>query len=179
MSTRKIMVDIETLGRKPGCVILEIGAVDFTEPQFEEFHVTINIETSITEGCTICADTLRWWMRQSDEAREVFNKEKDQEVSYRDAIGSFYRWINDRELKFGVDEIWANSTTFDLSILAAAIESFGKEKPWSYRAERCYRTARALSKTKADPFVGVPHCALSDARNQALHVIKMRKEWGI
>lgn len=54
-----IMVDIETLGRKPGCVILSIGCVAFDG---KEFYVNIDPFKMKDEGVFhVDPDTSKWW----------------------------------------------------------------------------------------------------------------------
>lgn len=59
-----VMLDLETLGRGPGCVILSIGAVTFNpfgEGYKHEFTCNIEPEISKQLGFTVDPDTVAWW----------------------------------------------------------------------------------------------------------------------
>jgi hypothetical protein len=63
-----VMVDIETLGTEPGCVVLSIGAVAFDKEMgfVEDFYEVINTVDSFSEGLTYDNDTLAWWKKQPE-----------------------------------------------------------------------------------------------------------------
>ena len=67
-----IMIDIETLGLKPGSIIISIGMVWFNPVSgaiLGEQYIAVDAEASERAGLTIGAGTFLWWMRQSDAAR--------------------------------------------------------------------------------------------------------------
>lgn len=69
---KDIMVDIETLGTKPGCVILSIGAVQFnpfSDELGQEFYNNINADDAERKGFFKDARTVDWWSKQSPESR--------------------------------------------------------------------------------------------------------------
>ena len=55
-----VMVDIETLGTGPTSVVLSIGVFS---PQFT-FHEYVDIDSQLTYGAQVNADTILWWMKQ-------------------------------------------------------------------------------------------------------------------
>jgi len=60
MSKGHVMLDIETLGVSPGCVILSLSAVEFdinTGELGESFNMGIDIKSCVDAGLTI--DPLR------------------------------------------------------------------------------------------------------------------------
>ena len=65
------MIDLETLGTDPTAPIVAIGAVFFDPKTGElgvEFSATIDFE-SACERRTPDASTIKWWLKQSDDAR--------------------------------------------------------------------------------------------------------------
>ena len=60
-----VMVDIETLGTGPTSVVLSIGV--FSQ-QFT-FHEYVDIDSQLTYGAQVNADTILWWMKQREGAR--------------------------------------------------------------------------------------------------------------
>jgi len=136
------MIDIETLGKNPGCVILSIGAVQFgDERKGEWFYEKISIDDCTRNGLVIDESTLRWWGEQSQAARsEAFSGKQ----FLNSALYNLKAWIGDGA------QVWGNGAAFDLGILRAAYIKFGINDPWTYSKERCYRTLRDLCPTGMD-----------------------------
>ena len=68
-------IDLETLGNKPYSVILDIGIVAFhrdTDTVDEGTNILVNAQDCVAHGLRMNADTVLWWMNQSDAARSVF-----------------------------------------------------------------------------------------------------------
>lgn len=133
---KRVMIDIETLGKNPGCVILSIGAVQFgTGRKGEWFYEKISIDDCTRNGLTIDESTLRWWGDQSAEARrEAFSGKQ----LLNSALFNLSAWIGDGA------QVWGNGAAFDMGILRAAYIRFGVNDPWKYSGERCFRTLRDL-----------------------------------
>ena len=161
----RIMLDLETLGTDPGCVILSIGAVRFDSdgPTDDEFYKEISLASCTDAGLEIDVGTLEWWLGQESQAREVLTGgDRLDEVLYR-----FSDWFQSPD----ADEIWAFSPSFDCAILEAAYEAVDYRVPWSYRDERCARTLAALpGAVRTDRGDETAHDALDDARWQARNV---------
>src|ERR1700721_3055421 len=90
-----VMADIETLGTRPGSVILSIGAVAFDHRQGlgPEFHVKINQQSSERAGLTVDKGTLAWWMRQSPEARALLDETRNGGVDLENALNQFTDYL--------------------------------------------------------------------------------------
>ena len=69
--TRAIMIDLETLGKRPGCIISSIGAVVF-DPRSDwigdTLHTHIDWADSELRGFKADIDTVKWWLKQDDAA---------------------------------------------------------------------------------------------------------------
>jgi hypothetical protein len=179
-----IMIDLETLGTTADAVIVSIGAVAFnldagTVLQGDErasFYVVLDTETQPRRH--ISADTLAWWMRQSDAARAVFDRANlvQNHFPARTALGALNDWVRQVVLQANAQHkdlhVWSNGADFDLPMLAHACRTFNVPLPWFPYAGRCYRTYKNLP--GARKFVirhdGVHHNALDDAINQAQHL---------
>jgi hypothetical protein len=175
-----VMLDIETLGRTPGSVILSVGAVVFSIEKGltrNEFHQYVSVADSLEHGLRIEADTLAWWLDTSPEMLRVFMQSR---TPLDKVLGSLSHFINSlgQYPYFAHDvQIWANSPQFDLSILQAAYRRVGKSPPWDFRAERDIRTLSEV--------LGMPrqimrpdekaHDALDDAKAQARALVEMLK----
>jgi hypothetical protein len=166
------MIDIETLGTRPGDIILSIGAVKFDANGLgEEFYVTINPESSKAIGLRAQKSTLEWWDKQSPEAKAAAFKG---EFSIEVALLKFTMWMPPKD----VSRVWGNGANFDNALVAAAYRANKMDLPWDYWNDRCYRTIAAMfMKTRVDR-VGTGHHALDDAKTQALRLLKMQEDHG-
>lgn len=164
-----IMIDLETLGTKPGSVIRSIGAVlfdplDGTIDRGTTFYCNISRESCERIGLTVDAATEEWWASQSDEAKQALESEP---FDIDDALAFFCQWW----ATIGGTRFWANDPDFDGVILSAAYAAAGLSAPWPYNAARSCRTMGELTGIKPDRTKGTHHTALDDAINQAQAVI--------
>jgi DNA polymerase III epsilon subunit-like protein len=165
--TPAIMFDLETLGKRPGCIVASIGAVIF-DPRGnwigETLHTHIDMEDSALRGFNAEPDTVKWWLGQDDNARGLLVAGQDAAVSAYAAIDGFCNFI----ASAGPDaEIWCNGNSFDIPILAAYFHHFHLPLPWNYWQERDLRTLKALNKGARIERHGTHHNALDDALHQA------------
>jgi hypothetical protein len=157
-----VMVDIETLGTAPGSAILSIGAVMFGSAGMgEEFYAPISLASCTEAGLTIDPDTVAWWMKQSDAARNAAFR--DDALSLAVVLGKFRDWF----LEQGAEKPWCQGANFDAPLLEAAYRACGMTPPWKYWNVRDTRTLYDLLGVKVDRARGTHHNALDDARAQA------------
>lgn len=135
-----VMIDIETMGNKVNAPITSIGAVQFdAEGNFlSDFQAVINLATSMEVGCTPDASTIYWWLNQSWAARNfVANGEK---VSIQKALGQLNSYLSNVQPKKRSLFIWANSPSFDCSILRNSYDKVGEKPYWVVWNEMDLRT---------------------------------------
>lgn len=171
---KNIMVDLETLGTVPGCAILSIGAVDFSEDGVgsKEFYQPIWTESCNEVFMSQSASTISWWKRQSPEARKVFDdcQDKKRSVPIKAALASFGVYVQ----SFGKDvQVWGNGSDFDNAILAVAYDLCDMPLPWRFTNNRCYRTLKSLHPDLQLHRTGTYHNALDDAKTQAEHGVRL------
>jgi hypothetical protein len=162
------MIDLETLGTHPGCVVLSVGAVQFDLHTGEigaTFHAKMCVHRSRLAGFHVEAPTIEWWRKQSQEAITLaFDGREDVRV----AMGSFVNWMK-THFPTGGAQVFGNSARFDLNILETALRRTGFRPPWNsyleWDARTIFRFAPQLR--AAMPFEGVKHDALADAIHQA------------
>lgn len=160
----RIMLDLETLGKRPGSVIVAIGAVEFGGGEIlSRFYKRIDVESCIAAGLTMDCSTVMWWLQQDDAARMEITKPGEPLL---EVLEMFCLWL-------GCDdaEIWGNGAAFDNVLLAAAYEHAGMELPWKYSNDRCYRTMKNMHPEIQMARSGTHHNALDDAESQALHLM--------
>lgn len=170
----RVMLDLETLGTRAGCVILAIGAVTFGNGVIgREFYRRVDAASCVRAGLTIDVETMFWWFRQSDAARhEVAQKG----TALPDALSRFTDWMRDglKTEERLVCELWSKGAAFDIPILDASYLAVGYSRvPWEPFGDRCYRTAAAMHREVSFHRTGTQHNALDDARAQALHLMEI------
>lgn len=175
-----IMVDIETLGTRPGSVILSLGAVSFGPQGLgKEFYAVINRQTCQNAGLEEDPDTLAWWATQSEEAREVMSLAANLKTSLSLArvlndFANYLHTFGDPKKTF----IWSNGAAFDIVLLNAAYRKTGDVSPWHYTNDRCYRTLKGMEPGCVAHRTGLHHNALDDAKTQAEHAIRLINRMG-
>ncbi len=168
-----IMIDIETLGKKRGCPVLSIAAVQFdlkTGNVGETFYERMSCDAALSYGWPEIS-TLEWWSKQSDEARDAAFKGERHPVSVAVELRAFLQRAGD-----GRCIPWGNGSVFDITILEGwfdkvdpLVDAKGDDiYPWKFWDIADLRTLVRLSgiDTKAIPFAGEKHNALADALHQ-------------
>lgn len=165
-----IMVDIETLGRSPDAVIVQIAAVQFnpiTGETGDEFCINVDAADSQKYGLKIYAETILFWLEQSREAHQsVFYGAKSQLKTALLELTDFIISVEFETKEKAI--IWANSPSFDLEILKNAYRATQLKEVWEFRNERDFRTISKLFPIiiEAHERTGIAHDAISDCRNQ-------------
>ena len=170
---RHIMLDLETMGKKPGCAIVSIGACAFDKQRlFGTFYININLADCVKNGLHLDADTVMWWLKQSDQARTALTTNQN---SLTHALEEFSLW-HAAQTKNGEALVWGNGASFDQPILEAAYHAIGRCPPWKYWETMCYRTIKNLNKDCKEALPAnndQHHNAAADALWQAQHLMNL------
>lgn len=161
------MIDLETLGTRPDCVVLTIGAVKFdprtkAEPAAQLYR-RFNVDQQQERGRSIDDATLEWWSKQSQLVQEEALGDHD-----RQDVGA----VLDELTRFlvGVDNIWAQGAVFDIAILENLYRQFGRPCPWNFWQISDSRTLFKAVPVQRDKDRADLHNALADAITQARDV---------
>ncbi len=175
-----VMIDMETLGLRPGSVITEIGAVAFrieqgrvTEREVDSRVWVLDVEDSLARGFVVDGGTLRWWLERGDPP--VVPRGGGMAVAA--ALAEFHRWgelVTSPDNRGAVAYVWGNGASFDLALLAEAYARVGMRPWWRFTRERCFRTFAAMFHD-VEEWDGraAKHGALEDARCQVAHVARV------
>ncbi len=201
MTKINVMIDIETLGTKPGSAILEIGANIFRDSIEVEFYKPICLKSNLKHGMTIDLETLAWWQKQPC-MEKVFTSKN---VSLTYALDDFTGFVEDFVLtKFPVMDkdpwkevlVWGNGASFDAVLMEEAYRKTGKTPPWKYWNVRDVRTlftaawgenfykvpkiAGAKEELKKNGFTRklVEHSSVDDALLQSQMVLMAQRKLG-
>lgn len=177
---KHLMIDLETLGNRAGCVITSIAAVEFdmkTGETGKEFYQKVDIQSCLDLGMFVQGSTIRWWFDQDVKAQqELFVDTK----SISEVLFNFKKFVD--ELKPADLKVWGNSNRFDLGILAQGYYlAKHKEIPWKYALERDVRTLVSFkSQYKKDEiFTGVKHNPIDDCKHQIKYCSKIWNHFNI
>jgi len=168
------MLDLETLGTKHDAAILSIGMVAFNDDEIiGSFYAVLN---NPTHG-SIDASTVMWWLDQSEKARRsLLDADHVRDTLVVTQLTDFFN--NHR-----FQEVWANSPSFDLTILESWWNRVAPLINWPLKFSN-YRDFRTLNKLAIECGCDVgrispelSHNALSDATAQAQYVIAQKKRF--
>jgi len=171
------MVDLETLGTKPNCVILTLGAIKFNPQSDEEpkdgIYQKFDVDEQVALGRSQDDSTLEWWAKQPKNIQdEAFTDEG--RISPLQATKELNKFL------VGVDVVWAQGPAFDIVILENLYQQLGLPLPWNFWQIRDSRTLFSL--LDKDPRKAIQqeaHNALADCYYQALSVQTAYKELGL
>ena len=167
--TKRVMVDIETLGTDPGAAIVSVGAVRFGKSRDREtYFESVDPKSATNAGLEIDAETLEWWLERDGPAQAQLIGGRELETVLRE-FNDFVTWA---------DTLWANSPSFDLAILKAAMRAVGMEPNWAFYQERDFRTLKNLP---GRPMIEQEnkHHALADAEYQATVAEEMLERFAV
>lgn len=168
-----ILLDIEALGTRPGCAVIELAAVAFdlaTGKTGAEFHRRLKP----IEQFTATLSTLAW---HADPKRLTLI-DHPQAIHPREAILQFLDWLDDRVFGDPKDRVfWSWGTTYDFPILEPVLDLRNPEDahPWKYHQIRDARTVwqLAFGDLRHPPR---PHIALEDCRLAIADLVNAHRE---
>jgi exodeoxyribonuclease VIII len=166
---KNVMVDLETLALTPRAQILSIGAVTFGPKGLgDTFYEVLELDSQTDLGREVDPKTVEWWSQQSPQAKTVLTAAK---VNFRMGMVKFNAWVGSG----GPENVllWGNGAGFDNVILEDACRDLNLEPGWRFWSNRCFRTLKARHSAIPMEKSGIAHNALDDAKNQAMHALKI------
>lgn len=158
-----VMIDLETMSRRPDAAICAIGAVLFDPAapgdglRAEPFYRAGLLADAVRQGGHMEVDTVLWWMQQDDAARAEICAGGG---SLLGALMDLCHWM----FTHGVTDVWGNGADFDLTILAGTYRRASIKLPWEYKQQRCLRERR-----RGHPELKVPGVGDNRPKHHALH----------
>lgn len=156
-----IMLDIETLGTRSGCVVLSAAFVRFEDEAFTSLNLSTEDQHAL--GLETDPATLDWWRAQSQDVWRAVMCDPFPLVS---ALIHFSDWLN--WARAGRDIwIWCHGAGFDAPLLQEVYRRSGIACPWSFRDVRDTRTLYDLAGIDPHEYRIEPaHIAVNDALGQ-------------
>ena len=165
-------IDLETLGRQAGCVILSVGAVAFERDGHDltkSFYKEAALDQQLKQGHKVEADTLRWWAAQ--ENLDVLIGSDGHRMDLWEILNELSGFVS---VPMTEDScVWSTGTDFDIAMLRWMYDHYDLAWPFKYWASRDLRTLCDITRFDRENFVvdGIrPHHALDDARYAAMVV---------
>lgn len=176
---KAMMVDIETLGLTTGSLVVQIGVCAANLRTGQYLYEPTNIHLTPAIG-SVDAQTVMWWMRQSDKARYSVFAEEVVRWAPREAFNMLQAMYGSL-CTVGADKpdvtVWASPAMFDMPLLASYFLNNGCAKgdarPWPYYMERDLMTLYKMldPEKQLKPANPLEHDAASDAKAQMDHLI--------
>lgn len=173
-----VMLDFETLGNGKDKCVCQVGAVYFDRSTGElgtELKLNIDAASHERYGGKLDAQTVYWWLQQSEEARASITAPDKADIYT--AFQELNSFLSDAK------RIWSHAT-FDFVTLMETMKQLEIKPTFSYKIGLDLRTLVYLAGVDADKGrvrEGTHHDALADAKFQvkyavaALNAIKTSK----
>lgn len=160
MKTKAILLDFETLGDRPGSVVLDLAAVVFDLEGNDNFNDLVNdeertfrVKFEVTHqvrkwGRTIDKSTVEWWKGQGEKAKRVIQPDTKLDVSLEAGMGLFKEFVERTEVYNKKTLGYVRGQSFDFPILVDIVHSIWPEVdytmfPVAFWNQRDVRTALA------------------------------------
>jgi hypothetical protein len=196
---RDAMIDIETLGTRPGSPVLSIGVVIFDRDivlrdDYEKIsenkwnnlsvhvdtrYVIIDMEAYDFSINPPSASTLKFWLEQGDAARAELTKAGCHYIYLvLDDINRFFTHSG-----FTADSrVYAAPSNFDIPLMEALYHQHNMQPVWQHRQTACARIVYKIAGVNPKEYnIGTMHNAVDDAKNQtaalldSLRIIELGK----
>jgi hypothetical protein len=160
--TTHIMTDCETLGTRPGAIILSVAFVRFSD----EAHISLNLSVPEQQALGMEQDesTLAWWRQQDPTAWTRATSDPLPLATSLPYIAQWLEWAAGGSPDWS---IWCHGATFDCPLLDELYHRAGIACPWQFWQVRDTRTLYDLACINPKDYaVPPPHVALNDAIGQ-------------
>lgn len=160
--TPHLMCDIETLGTRPGAVILSVALVRFSD--FASVQVNLNYTEQQSLGFETDAGTCQWWNELiAREGQAPWTAATQGAVPTKPGLEFIAQWLA-WAAPLGDFLLWCHGATFDAPLLEEAYRRMGLPCPWKFWQVRDTRTLYDLACINVKDYaVPPPHVALNDA----------------
>ena len=162
------MLDIETLSTDSNAFITSICLQTFNpnkkgvtdEPVFVDMYDP----WAEQEGAHIDPNTIKWRQRQAEISKAELRRRPNEYSDLKDSLTRLAKFVEEHNVKI----VWANSPSFDCTIINNAARRLIGKTIFPYYAERDVRTVKQLLEVVLDRSVELNnnHLSITDALNQ-------------
>lgn len=177
---KDVMLDFETFGNSKDKCLCQVGAIYFDNKTGElgkSYKSNIDAASHVKLGGKIDAETVYWWLKQSDAARNSISAVPEITKDVYTVMTELNEFLKD------ATRIWSHAT-FDFVTLNDTLKQLNIKPRFSYKAGMDLRTLVYLAGIKVDKTSreGTHHDALDDCKYQvkycvtSLNAIKTNKK---
>lgn len=160
MTHTHLMLDIETLGTRPGAVVMSAALVRFSD--LASCSVNLSIPDQQALGLEIDPATHQWWGTQPREAWDAATLNPTPLSAALDYLSRWIAWAN--QPAYDEIYIWCHGASFDAPLIGEVYRRAGLPAPWPFYMIRDTRTLYQLADVDPKLFAtGKAHVALDDA----------------
>lgn len=173
----QVMLDLETMGKRPTAPIVYVGAVAFNLEHRSvgpTFSTGVSLKSAVECGAIIEAETVIWWLQRSEEARKLIC---DGGTHLAVALSKFKGFCENLCPKADL-KMWGNGSEFDNVILGESYERLGLVAPWEFWNNCSYRSKKQEAPDLRIVHEGIHHSAVDDAMSQVKHLFKIYDHLG-
>jgi len=153
--TTHIMLDIETLGVRPGAVILSAAFVRFDD--LASCVAVLDIHEQLALGMEVEPATHTWWGTQDPASWAAATQNPNPVRAVAEYFTTWLKWAAPADAL-----IWCHGAGFDAPLLQELYRRLGIACPWEFWTVRDTRTLYDLAGVTVER-TGRPHVALDDA----------------
>lgn len=182
-----LVFDTETLDLKESSVVATLGCVAFDFKQKQSFRDIVNngffVKFDIKEQIkeykrTTNKDTIDWWRKQSQEAKDLAIFPSDHDRKLKDGLTELKTWIKNSGYDFKTSFVWSRGSYFDFPKIEDLYRNIGERAPFNTFKIRDTRTMIDVLTGSDDGHINlknpdgfIHHHSLHDA---AFEAVKMK-----
>lgn len=173
-----VMLDLESADTSISPALFQFSAVRFDLSSGEtsdEFNMIVDFQSCIDAGLSVGANTIKWWMNQSEEARKVVTQDGEH---INTVLAGFAAWLNSFADEY--TSVWGNGIIADNVWVNAAYEKAMMKTPIQFWQHKDVRTLVDIGMRKNgknfkrdEVFTGTPHNAIDDCKHQIKYCSKI------
>jgi len=144
MIQKHFVIDLETLGLRENAVVLSLGAVVFTFKHYwtiehlrqQSFYCKFNVDEQIALKREIDESTLEFWAKQDSETIEMNVKPSNQDVSLKDGLTQFSKFLKQSQYDWETSFLWARGKSFDFPKIESLYNCAEIKLPFNSKKQR-------------------------------------------
>ena len=165
MALTRFMIDIEGLSLQTDSIVAQIACCEFGFDRIgalSMFYTKVDVISCEKLGMRADADTVLWWLQQSEEARAELVSQLNAPALHA-ALDCLSGYIKETANDPDDIEVWAKGPRYDLAVLETGYHLTGLPCPWKYNQWCDVRTALRLFGSESP---NGAHQALNDCHIQ-------------
>lgn len=188
---KDLIIDFETLGTKDDSVVLSLGLAYFDDEieytwdsiQNNGICIKFQIKDQVLRGRKIYQDTLDWWKKQGEQAREVL-KPSDEDITLDELGPIMEEFFKEHGINASKATCWTRGK-FDHNLLQDIFQTTLNQKCpipwWNVRDIRTCIDVLCLGNTgKVPGFKPHPETILHNALHDCFNdILQMQKAWNL